>query len=52
VCEYLDYRVIKLRRVRIMNVKLDVPIGKWRNLTTKELDFINNSVVDSKKNFE
>lgn len=52
MCEYLNYRVIKLKRVRIMNVKLDVPIGKWRNLTTKELDFINNSVVDSKKNFE
>ena len=49
MCEYFDYRVIKLKRVRIMNVELDVPVGKWRNLTQKELDFINNSVVDSKK---
>jgi len=51
MCEYLDYRVVKLKRIRIMNVKLDVPVGKWRNLTKKELDFINNSVVDSKKTF-
>ena len=49
MCEYFDYRVIKLKRVRIMNVELDVPVGKWRNLTQKGLDFINNSVVDSKK---
>ena len=49
MCEYFDYRVIKLKRVRIMNVELDVPVGKWRNLTQKELDFINNSVVNSKK---
>lgn len=51
MCEYLDYRVVKLKRIRIMNVKLDIPVGKWRNLTKKELDFINNSVVDSKKTF-
>jgi len=51
MCEYLNYRVIKLKRVRIMNVKLDVPVGKWRNLTKKELNFINNSVINSKKTF-
>jgi len=49
MCEYLDYRVVKLKRVRIMNVALDIPVGKWRNLTKEELDFINNSVVDSIK---
>ena len=37
MCEYLGYDVRQLKRVRIMNVKLDVPIGKWRNLTEKEL---------------
>ncbi len=52
MCEYLDYRVTKLKRVRIMNVKLDLPVGKWRNLTKKELDIITNSIVDSKKTFE
>jgi len=37
MCEYLNYKVKKLKRVRIMNVKLDVPVGKWRNLTEEEL---------------
>ena len=27
MCEYLDYEVLTLRRVRIMNIPLDVPIG-------------------------
>jgi len=37
MCEYLDYEVKKLRRVRIMNIKLDLPVGKWRDLTEVEL---------------
>jgi len=37
MCEYLDHRVTKLERVRIMNVKLDLPVGKWRELTATEL---------------
>ena len=49
MCEYLDYNVVKLKRTRIMNVKLDVPVGKWRNLTKEELEGINNSTNDSKK---
>ena len=49
MCEYLGYDVLRLKRVRIMNVKLDVEPGKWRNLTRKELDEIDNSVVDSSK---
>ena len=52
MCEYLDYRVVKLKRVRIMNVTLDVGIGKWRHLTKKELTEINKLVADSKKTFE
>lgn len=49
MCEYLDYDVVKLKRVRIMNVSLDVPIGKWRYLTTSELNEINRLVADSSK---
>jgi 23S rRNA pseudouridine2604 synthase len=49
MCEYLDYRVVKLKRVRIMNVKLDLPVGKWRDLTEKELQEINRLVSDSAK---
>ena len=52
MCEYLFYNVTKLKRVRIMNVTLDIPVGKWRDLTTKELDEINTSVSDSSKTFD
>jgi 23S rRNA pseudouridine2604 synthase len=40
MCEYLGYKVLRLRRIRIMNIKLDVPVGKWRYLTTEELSEI------------
>jgi len=49
MCEYLEYRVKKLRRVRIMNVKLDMPLGKWRDLTSEELDEIHRLVSSSSK---
>ncbi|GAB1308149.1 23S rRNA pseudouridine(2604) synthase RluF [Urechidicola sp. KH5] len=49
MCEYLGYRVTKLKRVRIMNVSLDVPVGEYRDLTGKELKEINRLVVGSKK---
>ncbi len=49
MCEYLDYRVKKLKRVRIMNIKLDVPVGKWRHLTDDEMQEINLMIEDSRK---
>lgn len=49
MCEYLGYRVIKLKRVRIMNVILDLPIGQWRDLTEKEIGQIQEMVSDSSK---
>ncbi|MDT0607783.1 23S rRNA pseudouridine(2604) synthase RluF [Croceitalea rosinachiae] len=49
MCEHLGYRVRKLKRVRIMNVNLDVEVGKWRDLTTAELHEINRLVSDSSK---
>ena len=52
MCEYLDYRVVTLKRVRIMNVSLDVGKGKWRHLTKKEMVEINRLVADSAKTFE
>lgn len=34
----LGYKVVHLQRIRIMNIHLgDLPYGKWRNLTQKEL---------------
>ncbi|MGI9553259.1 MAG: 23S rRNA pseudouridine(2604) synthase RluF [Aurantibacter sp.] len=49
MCEYLEYRVKKLKRVRIMNVTLDLPAGKYRNLTKAELAEIYRSVASSSK---
>ncbi len=52
MCEYLDYKVTKLKRIRIMNVNLDIPIGQWRHLTEKELKELNEMVGDSAKTIE
>jgi len=52
MCEYLDYRVVKLKRIRIMNIKLDIEVGKFRELTSKEVKSIKELVVDSNKNFD
>jgi 23S rRNA pseudouridine2604 synthase len=49
MCEYLDYKVVKLKRVRIMNIRLDIPIGKWRYLTDDELTEITDLISDSAK---
>ncbi len=52
MCEYLGYEVVTLKRVRIMNVTLDVPVGKWRFLTEQELKVIKSDVGDSSKTEE
>jgi len=52
MCEYLEYDVRKLKRVRIMNIKLDIPIGEYRDFTPTELNQINQSVEHSIKTFE
>ena len=49
MCEYFDYHVVRLKRTRIMNVRLDVPVGEYRDLTAKELEGIFKQVNDSKK---
>ena len=49
MCEFLDYRVVKLKRTRIMNVSLDTQVGKWRNLTASEIKEINRLVSASTK---
>lgn len=52
MCEYLGYEVTRLKRIRIMNISLDTPVGEWRYLTEKELDVINSDVGDSSKTEE
>ncbi|MHB1179928.1 MAG: pseudouridine synthase [Daejeonella sp.] len=49
MCEYLDYKVVKLKRVRIMNIRLDLPVGKWRYLSDQEMDEINGLISSSSK---
>ncbi len=37
MCEYLGYRVVKLKRIRILNIQLgELPVGQYRKLTLKE----------------
>ena len=52
MCENLGYEVKKLKRVRIMNINLDVPVGKWRDLTAGELKEINRLVSTSSKTYD
>jgi len=49
MCEYLDYRVIQLKRIRIMNIELDLPLGKWRDLHPEELSELNKLCEESSK---
>ena len=53
MCQYLDYEVKKLERVRIMNITLKgIAPGKWRNLTKEELAYINQQTAASVKTEE
>lgn len=52
MCEYLGYEVKKLKRIRIMNIKMDMPVGKWRDLTAPELKELLSLVSDSSKTDE
>lgn len=49
MCEYLGYEVKKLKRIRIMNIKLDLPVGKWRDLTEAEMKELEDLLGDSEK---
>ncbi|MGF1740923.1 23S rRNA pseudouridine(2604) synthase RluF [Vibrio profundum] len=41
MCEALDYQVLKLRRVRIMNITIDgIPNGQWRYMSEEEISQI------------
>lgn len=52
MCDYLGFKVVQLKRVRIMNILLDLPVGKWRDLTEKELEELNSLIADSSKTFD
>ena len=52
MCESLGYKVRSLKRVRIMNIKLDVPTGKYREFTKEELQVLNVLLENSSKTFK
>ena len=48
MCEHFDYEVIKLERIRIMNITLKgLPIGEWRQLQPNELTEIMTAIEHS-----
>lgn len=49
MCEFLNYRVKDLKRIRIMNIKLDVKVGKWRYFKPEELNKLNQLLNQSSK---
>ena len=51
MCEYLGYEVKKLKRVRIMNMHLDMPEGTWRDFRPEELQEMKRMLDKSTKTF-
>ena len=49
MCDYLGYTVKQLKRIRIMNIHLDIPVGKWRDLSEKEMAELNLLIQHSLK---
>lgn len=45
MCEYFDYRVLELQRIRIMNIHLGrLKLGHYRNVTEKEIEELNKLI--------
>ena len=52
MCAYLNYEVQTLKRVRIMNIILDMPVGEYRELSNEEFKTLSTLISDSKKTFQ
>lgn len=52
MCEFLDYEVKALKRVRIINIHLDVPVGRYRELTETEIKQLQQLIEPSSKTEE
>jgi 23S rRNA pseudouridine2604 synthase len=52
MCEYLGYEVTALKRIRIINISLDVPVGRYRELTPAEIKELNTLIEPSSKTEE
>ncbi len=49
MCEFLGYEVTRLKRIRIMNIGLDLAEGEWRDLSAEELGELQRLVAASDK---
>lgn len=52
MCEYLGYEVTRLIRIRIINISLDLPQGRYRDLTDAEITELNQLIEPSSKTEE
>ena len=50
--EYLGYEVTALKRIRIINISLDIPVGRYRDLTDAEMIEMNQLIEPSIKTEE
>jgi len=49
MCEVFGYDVVKLERIRIMNISVKgIPLGEWRELNKEEMDSIARKLENSK----
>ncbi len=47
MCEFFGYDVVALKRIRIINISLDIPVGTYRDLTKDELAELNRLIEPS-----
>ena len=53
MCEYLGYRVVYLKRIRIMNIMIDgIPKGKYREVTQEEWQELKRMLEDKRQEKE
>ena len=53
MCEFLQYEVMTLKRIRVMNISLgNLSVGKWRNLSFAESEEMNKMLSGSVKTEE
>ncbi len=52
MCEYLGYEVTALKRIRIINISLDVAVGRYRELSATEIEQLNQLIAPSSKTEE
>lgn len=49
MCQYVGYEVTALKRIRIINIHLDIPMGRYRELTSKEMEELTQLISSSDK---